>query len=57
MLDKLNYSANTFALYDQKDKLSKFTLALNKIRGVVCSSNSTGQINYGKKLDCKDTLV
>ena len=53
----MNFTADTYGLYDQKDKLSKFTLALNKIRGVVCSSNSTGQINYGKKLDCKDTLV
>ena len=53
----MNVTGDTYALYDQQDKLSKITLNFSDIRGVVCSSNSTGQINYGKKLDCKDTLV
>ena len=57
ILDYINFAADTYALYDKKDKLSKIFLAFNKVRGVVCSNNSSGASNDGKKIDCVDTLV
>ena len=53
----MNVTGDTYALYDKKDKLSKIFLAFNKVRGVVCSNNSSGASNDGKKIDCVDTLV
>ena len=57
ILDTFNVTGDTYALYDQQDKLSKITLNFSDIRGVVCSNNSSGASNDGKKIDCVDTLV